>query len=224
MINEEGTMDCVLSIDYFFDIIPQDVVRDEEGRIVYKVDESGQFLYNTETDENGNEIRKRIPETRPKSFKDARQWLIDNNIISGRKSNGQWNNATANTVASRIPTQAPSSIHALRCVDVLDVVRDTVVLPKEFTKITGADFDIDKLFLSRFFYRKNGKSVSTTFEPGTTEYYANRLLNNYIALLKDSKSQEEENVNRTTSSNHASIDGDTKLLKDIIKDLEEGKK
>ena len=88
MINEEGTMDCVLSIDYFFDIIPQDVVRDEEGRIVYKVDESGQFLYNTETDENGNEIRKRIPETRPKSFKDARQWLIDNNIISGRKSNG----------------------------------------------------------------------------------------------------------------------------------------
>ena len=83
-------------------------------------------------------------------------------------------------------------------------------------------FDIDKLFLSRFYYDvKNGKA-NTSFKEGSHEYYANRLLSDYIALLKDSKSENEQNVNRTAHSNHASIDGDTKLLKDIIKDIEEG--
>ena len=222
MINEEGSMDCVLSIDFFDDIIPDDVVRDDEGHIVYEMDDQGQYLYTTTTDENGSEIRKRVPKKRKKSFEDAKQWLIENGIISGRKKNGEWSNATANVVGSRIPTQAQSSIHALRCVDVLPVVRDTIVLPKEFTKITGADFDIDKLFLSRFYYDvKNGKA-NTSFKEGSHEYYANRLLSDYIALLKDSKSENEQNVNRTAHSNHASIDGDTKLLKDIIKDIEEG--
>ena len=83
-------------------------------------------------------------------------------------------------------------------------------------------FDIDKLFLSRFYYDvKNGKA-NTSFKEDSHEYYANRLLSDYIALLKDSKSENEQNVNRTAHSNHASIDGDTKLLKDIIKDIEEG--
>ena len=50
-----------------------------------------------------------------------------------------WHNAEANIVGYRIPTQAISSIHALRCVDVLPVVRDTIVLPSEITAITGSD-------------------------------------------------------------------------------------
>ena len=190
MINEEGSMDCVLSIDFFDDIIPEDVVRDDEGHIVYEMDDEGQYLYTTTTDENGSEIRKRVPKMRKKSFEDARQWLIENGIISGRKKNGEWSNATANVIGSRIPTQAQSSIHALRCVDVLPVVRDTIVLPKEFTKITGADFDIDKLFLSRLYYDVKGGKANTNFKDGSHEYYANRLLNSYIALLKDSKSED----------------------------------
>jgi len=39
----------------------------------------------------------------------------------------------------RIPTQALASISALRFVDVIPVVRDTIILPKEFTKVTGSD-------------------------------------------------------------------------------------
>lgn len=93
MINNDGSMDAVISIDYYYDVIPEEI------------------RYN---------------------FTKARQWLIDNNII------GQ--NAKADTIASRIPTQAQSSIHALRFVDVLPVVRSTIVLPKEFTAITGSDF------------------------------------------------------------------------------------
>lgn len=221
MINEEGTMDCVLSIDFYDDIIPDVTVKDDQGKTVYEVDGEGQFLYTTYMEE-GVEVRKRIPKKRKMSFDEARQWLIENNIISGRKKNGEWSNATANMVASRIPTQAQSSIHALRCVDVLPVVRDTIVLPKEFTKITGSDFDIDKLYLSRLYFRKEAGKATSSFEEGTHEYYANRLLNNYIALLKDAGSQEKEGINRTANQNHASIDGDTKLLKDIVKDLEEG--
>jgi len=40
----------------------------------------------------------------------------------------------------------------LRIVDVLPILRDTIVLPKEFTKITGSDFDIDKLYCSMLQY------------------------------------------------------------------------
>lgn len=103
MINEEGSMDAVVSIDYFMDIIPKE------------------YQYN---------------------FKRAKQWLIDNGIISGVKTGEiTWSNAKANTMSYRIPTQAASSISALRFVDVLPIVRDTIVLPKEFTAQTGSDFD-----------------------------------------------------------------------------------
>jgi hypothetical protein len=73
-----------------------------------------------------------IPENIRYNFMKARQWLIDNEIIGPK--------AKANTMAYRIPTQAVSSIHALRFVDVVPVLRDTIILPKEFTKITGSDF------------------------------------------------------------------------------------
>lgn len=103
MINEEGSMDAVVSIDYFMDIIPKE------------------YQYN---------------------FNKAKQWLIDNGIISGVKTGEiAWSNAEANTMSYRIPTQAASSIGALRFVDVLPVVRDTIVLPREFTAQTGSDFD-----------------------------------------------------------------------------------
>lgn len=90
MINKEGSMDAVISIDYFQDILPKNL-----------------------------------------SYNEARQWLLDHNII-GEK-------ATSNTIGYRIPTQAQSSIHALRFVDVVPAVKSTVILPTEFTKITGSD-------------------------------------------------------------------------------------
>ena len=90
MINKEGSMDAVISIDYFQDILPKNL-----------------------------------------SYNEARKWLLDHNIIG--------ENATSNTIGYRIPTQAQSSIHALRFVDVVPAVKSTVILPTEFTKITGSD-------------------------------------------------------------------------------------
>ena len=162
-INEEGSMDSVISIDYFEYVIPN---------------------------------YKNI------TFEEAKQWLLDNNIIG--------KNSKACTVSYRIPTQAISSIHALRFVDVLPVVRDTIILPEEFTKITGSDFDIDKMFLSRMNYNVHEDGhVDTEFDETTNpkEYYQNRMLNGYLTLLKDSEN--------STNQLMRSIDNDTSLVKDI---------
>lgn len=137
MINKEGSMDCVLSIDYFkkllgdFDIQTKRTFElTKDGAKIPLKDKDG----NIKVDKDGNTIYKTKLEKRQLSFEDARQWLIDNGIIG--------ENAKANILAYRIPTQAQSSIHALRCVDVIPVVNDTVILPEEFTKITGSDFKI----------------------------------------------------------------------------------
>ena len=137
MINKEGSMDCVLSIDYFkkllgdFDIQTKRTFElTKDGAKIPLKDKDG----NIKVDKDGNTIYKTKLEKRQLSFEEARQWLIDNGIIG--------ENAKANILAYRIPTQAQSSIHALRCVDVIPVVNDTVILPEEFTKITGSDFKI----------------------------------------------------------------------------------
>ena len=202
MINEEGSMDCVLSLDYFQHILPKvqsdEFEEDENGDYVYVRDKNGQY----KKDKNGNYIAKR--KMRDMSFDEARQWLLDNGIIGG----------SANIIAYRIPTQAESSIHALRCVDVLPVVRDTVILPEEFTKITGSDFDIDKLGLSTINWNIDGKNkASDEFEEGSEQYYQNRLIRDFITLLLDKN---------TINILHRSIDNDTKLLTDIVKELEGG--
>lgn len=104
MVNEDGSMDAIISIDFFKDV---------------------------------------IPDYTNKTFEEARDWLIKHKLIGDE--------AKTYTISYRIPTQAQSSINPLKFRDVLPVVRDTIVLPKEFTKLTGSDFDIDKLFLSRLF-------------------------------------------------------------------------
>lgn len=131
MVNEEGSMDCVLSLDFFRHILPKvesdEYELDEDGNYVYQRGPNGSYTI----DKYGNPVPKK--KMRDMTFDEARAWLIKKGIIG--------ENAKANIVAYRIPTQAQSSIHALRCVDVLPVVRDTVILPQEFTKITGSDFD-----------------------------------------------------------------------------------
>lgn len=167
MINEDHSMDAVISIDYFENILPKDL-----------------------------------------SFNEARQWLIDNGII------GQ--GAKSNTIGYRIPTQAQSSIHALRFVDVIPAVKSTIILPEEFTKITGSDFDIDHLYLASFNYKKSedGKTVShDQFDPDSAEYHENNILNQMMTLLKDTEN--------SIHSLYKSIDNDTDLATDIAKQIPE---
>lgn len=159
-INNDGSMDAVISIDYFEHIIPKGM-----------------------------------------SFDQARKWLFDNNIIGNRSD------VKANTIGYRIPTQAQSSIHALRFVDVLPVVKDTIILPREFTKVTGSDFDIDKLYLASLAYDVKDGKATREFPKGTKQYYQNKLLENYMTLLKDNDNSIQIAMR--------SIDNDTDLVQNI---------
>lgn len=150
-----------------------------------------------------------IPKEYRNNFWAARNYLKKNNIIG--------KNAEAIMIGYRIPTQAESSVHALRVVDVLPVVRDTIVLPKDFTKITGSDFDIDKLYLTSYNFKRNkDNAITKEFDESDDRYWQNRLLDNYITLLKDGGYIDEEgkyHKGRTLQFLHRSIDNDTSLVK-----------
>lgn len=172
LVNSDGSMDAVISIDFFYPILKG--IKDSKGE----------------------DIRF--------NFEEARQWLIDHKIIG--------KDADTTTIGYRIPTQAVSSIHALKFVDVVHSIRDTIILPEEFTKVTGSDFDIDKLYLSMYSYNKNG---TREFKEGSEDYLKNNLLDYYFALLKDSGTE----VNgRYIHMLHRSIDNDTSLITNILKD------
>ena len=164
-VNNDGSMDAVISIDYFEHIIPEGM-----------------------------------------SFDQARKWLFDNKIIGNRSD------VKANTIGYRIPTQAQSSIHALRFVDVLPVVKDTIILPREFTKVTGSDFDIDKLYLASLAYNVKDGKASIEFDKDTKQYHQNKLLENYMTLLKDNENSIQIAMR--------SIDNDTELVESIANQFE----
>ena len=160
MINEEGSMDAVISIDYFQNILPKNL-----------------------------------------SYNEARQWLLDHKIIG--------EGATSNTIGYRIPTQAQSSIHALRFVDVVPAVKSTIILPTEFTKITGSDFDIDHLYLARYNVNKDG---GYEFDPESAEGLQNSIIESILTILKDKKS---------LNILYKSIDNDTELVTRIADEIPE---
>lgn len=143
------------------------------------------------------------------TFEEQRQALIDAGII------GQ--NAKANLICYRIPTQAQSSIHALRCVDVLPVIQHSIIMPKEFTRITGSDFDIDKLFIASIninLQKQNGKWINSDKSIlNDRDAIQDRLVQNYITILRDETS---------AHMNNRSIDNDTDLVLDVLKEIEEG--
>ena len=178
----KGAMDCVLTIDYFADILEKAGLKNA-------------------------------------SFAEQKRALMQSGVIGP--------NAKATLIGYRIPTQAQSSIHPLRCVDVLPVIQHTIILPKEFTKITGSDFDIDKIFigsldydvdqseLQMFNYEHTFENSQTGKEPSKVftekDDFGNRLINNYITILTDEHSSHMA---------HRSIDNDTTLLTDLLKDIE----
>ena len=164
MINEDGSMDSIVSI---------------------------------------NLLKHIIPDYNKKTFKEARQWLLDKGIIGPK--------AKANAIGYRIPTQSIASISALRFVDVYpEIMGDTITLPEGFTKLTGSDFDIDKLYIARLSYDKEGNLIQHG-QGREKEAFANELLDAYLKVLltKDN-----------TNSLKLSIDNATENVKAVLKDIE----
>lgn len=111
-----------------------------------------------------NLLKHIIPDYDKKTFSEAKKWLIDHDIVGP--------NSKALAMGYRIPAQGQASTAALKVVDLYpEQIGDTVTLPDEFTSLTGSDFDIDKLFVARYNYDKNGNRIK--FE--TKEDYTNRL-------------------------------------------------
>lgn len=111
-----------------------------------------------------NLLKHIIPDYDKKTFSEAKKWLIDHGIVGP--------NSKALAMGYRIPAQGQASTAALKVVDLYpEQIGDTITLPDEFTSLTGSDFDIDKLFVARYNYDKNGNRIK--FE--TKEDYTNRL-------------------------------------------------
>ena len=119
-----------------------------------------------------------------------RQWLIDNDVIKGTKTDGTQSNPKPFGIGYRIPTQGMSSMFAYRVADVLpEQVGDLIVVPREFTAQTGSDFDVDKLFLANYSYKitdtDSVREVEQRNADDTIGAIGNTLLDNYIDIISD---------------------------------------
>lgn len=179
--NGKGTMEVMLSLNFFRDVIPE--------------------KYNTD-------------------YTTARQWLVDNDIINGTKSDGTQSDPKPYGVGYRIPTQGMSSTFGFIVADVLpETSGDLIIVPTEFTAQTGSDFDVDKLYMATYSYERNG-DTSTRYKTSSksdmkyVDYLKedigalrNKLLDDYIDIISDYKN---------TADARASIDVLTSKLKDEI--------
>ena len=166
---KRGSMEVMLSTNFFRDVVPQDV--QEQGYVA------------------------------------IRKWLLDNNIIGSQSD--------PYGIGYRIPTQGLSSTFSFIVADVLPAqTGDTIVVPDEFTAMTGSDFDIDKLYIATYSYDPNThqrytwKEDAKTYSDQSKGALINKLLDSYTLVISDEK---------TLSETRASIDTLTGILtKEIL--------
>lgn len=153
-----------------------------------------------------NFFRDILPEElKSASFYSKRKWLIDNGIIGSRMVDGVEVESKPYGIGYRIPTQGLSSMFSFQVADIMPTtIGDTIIVPEEFTAMTGSDFDVDKLYLATYTY-KDGKRVSS--DEKSEQGYVNKLLDNYSLVLTDFT-----NIAET----RASIDTLTKILQKQI--------
>lgn len=182
-------------------VITPNMIND--GRVLKSINEEGSM----DSVVSINLFKYFIPNYENLTYREARQWLIDNEIIGDK--------ATANAIGYRIPTQSIASISPLRFVDVFpEIMGDTIMLPEDFTKLTGSDFDIDKLYVARFSYNNKGvkitKGNALKYEDVRSSI-KNEMLDAYIKVLltKDN-----------TNSLKLSIDNATENVKEVLRDIE----
>lgn len=174
-----------------------------DGRVLKSINEEGSM----DSVVSINLFKYFIPNYENLTYREARQWLIDHEIIGDK--------AKANAIGYRIPTQSIASISPLRFVDVFpEIMGDTIMLPEDFTKLTGSDFDIDKLYVARFAYNKNGvkfnKDNSLKYDE-VRNSIKNEMLEAYLKVLL---------TRDNTNSLKLSIDNATENVKEVLRDIE----
>jgi hypothetical protein len=164
-LNEDGSMDCMLSTNFFRHVVPASV--------------------------------------RKQGYTAIREWLIEKNII------GQ--NAKPYALGYRIPTQGLSSTASLKVTDVLpEFMGDVIVVPNDFTAMTGSDFDIDKLYIVTGYYDKDGNYLECNWDDidsNSEQQLVNGLIDMYRIAISD-----DTNIDQTK----APLDNLTEKVKSNI--------
>ena len=150
-----------------------------------------------------NFFRHMVPKEYQTDFNTMRNWLLDHNIIGSK--DGVKSESTG--FVYRIPTQGLSSMPSIRVADVVpSSMGDVIVVPDEFTAMTGSDFDVDKLYICTYYYDQNGKKIeyddSIPADQNSKQQLTNRLLDCYNILLSDDSNLEQTkgSIDTTTGS------------------------
>lgn len=153
-----------------------------------------------------NFFRDVVPQEYQTDYTTMRDWLIKHNVIGS--------NAKPYGIGYRIPTQGLSSTFSFIVADVLPAqTGDTIVVPDEFTAMTGSDFDIDKLYIATYSYdpetneRYTWNNDAKSYTEQTEGALINKLLDSYTLVNSDKK---------TLAETRASIDTLTGILKKEI--------
>lgn len=171
-LNEDGSMDCMLSTNFFRHIVPK------------KIQQQG--------------------------YTAIRNWLLEKNIIG--------NDAKPFALGYRIPTQGLSSTASLKVTDVLpESMGDVIVVPNDFTAMTGSDFDIDKLYICTGYYDEEGNYLKCNWDDissNSEQQLVNGLIDMYRIAISD-----DTNIDQTK----APLDNLTNKVKENILPLVMGK-
>ena len=140
-------------------------------------------------------------------FEEARKFILSNNNLAA--------------LSYRIPTQGMNSTLPITVVDVLPSnVGDTIILPAELTKLTGADFDVDKMYLARYNYEAvGGKLYKIEFIDDFEGYDDN---GNPIYLDEDEYLEKVYNYNYRwfgTKFYEEAKENVTKILQSVLADV-----
>lgn len=153
-----------------------------------------------------NFFRDVVPQEYQTDYTTMRDWLIKHKVIGS--------NAKPYGIGYRIPTQGLSSTFSFIVADVLPAqTGDTIVVPDEFTAMTGSDFDIDKLYIATYSYdpetneRYTWNNDAKSYTEQTEGALINKLLDSYTLVISDKK---------TLAETRASIDTLTGILKKEI--------
>lgn len=151
-----------------------------------------------------NFFRHIVPKEFQGSYGQMREWLLQHNLIGSK--------AKPIGVGYRIPTQGLSSTFNFVVADVIpDRFGDTIVVPDEFTAMTGSDFDVDKLYIAMLNTDKDGNIIqydkNKDVSKQSVEALQNMVIQSYQTAISDSTNMAET---------RASIDTLTQLLQKEI--------
>lgn len=144
-INDDGSMDCVISLNLLKHILPKD---------------------------------------KEYTFSEAKAWLLEHNVIGP--------DSKPMAMGYRIPAQGQSSLAALKIVDIYpEQIGDTITLPDAFTTLTGSDYDVDKLYVARYNFNRDGSKTSFK-EPNKNESFDDFVKRQYNEYAGDITAEESE--------------------------------